>query len=134
MGPAGNPARAARLAALLLEAARGPGPPRPPAQVVAALLLPPPGPRVLPALRRFFPAECRLRALPGGGPASPPGLPPRRLLARLVRPGVPPRRWRLRFGPRGQLRAAPDDGDSDGDGHSDGDDEDDSGGAEEAWG
>ncbi|GAB0201765.1 ATPase SWSAP1 [Grus japonensis] len=100
----GAPGAAARLAALLLEAARSPGPPRPPAQILASLRLPPPSPHVLPALRRYFPAECRLRPVPGT---------PLRLRARLTLPGAPPRRWLLRFGPRGRLRVAPADGDED---------------------
>ncbi|XP_075268154.1 ATPase SWSAP1 [Opisthocomus hoazin] len=104
----GAPGPAARLAALLLEAARSPGPPRPPAQVLASLRLPPPGPQLLPVLRRYFPAECRLR--PGPGTA---------LRACLARPGAPPRRWTLRFGPRGRLGVAPAGGDSDGDEDSD---------------
>ncbi|XP_063178290.1 ATPase SWSAP1 [Chroicocephalus ridibundus] len=102
----GAPAASARLAALLLEAARAPGSPRPPAQVLAALRLPPPGPQVLPVLRRYFPAECRLRPQPGVHPC---------LRARLVRPGAPPRRWSLHFGPRGRLRVGPAEGDSEGD-------------------
>ncbi|KAM9610976.1 ATPase SWSAP1 [Morphnus guianensis] len=118
----GAPGAPARLAALLLEAARSPGPPRPPAQVLASLRLPPPGPHVLPALRRYFPAECRLRPAPGA---------PLHLRARLTRPGVPPRRWRLRFGPHGQLRVAPADRDSEGDEDTDADED---GDGDEAWG
>ncbi|XP_071656742.1 ATPase SWSAP1 [Patagioenas fasciata] len=114
----GAPGAPARLAALLLEAARSPGPPRPPAQVVASLRLPPPGPHVLPALRRYFPAECRLR--PGG-----------RLRACLTRPGAPPRRWRLRFGPQGQLRVTPGDGDSEEDEDTEPEQD---GGGDQAWG
>lgn len=128
----GAPAAPARLAALLLEAARAPGPPRPPAQVLAALRLPPPGPHVLPVLRRYFPAECRLRPVPGA---------PSRLRARLTRPGVPPRCWSLRFGPRGRLLVGPAEGDSEGDEdtHPDGDSEGDEdtepdGDGDEAWG
>ncbi|XP_064355446.1 ATPase SWSAP1 isoform X2 [Dromaius novaehollandiae] len=56
---AGGAAGGARLAALLLEAARRP--PGPPGAVLAALRLPPRGPRLLPALRRYFDAERRLR-------------------------------------------------------------------------
>ncbi|XP_064293388.1 ATPase SWSAP1 [Phalacrocorax carbo] len=119
----GAPGALARLAALLLEAARSPGPPRPPAQVLASLCLPPPGPHVLPALRRYFPAECRLRPVPGV---------PLHLCARLACPGAPPRCWHLHFSPHGQLRVAPADaGDSEGDedAHPDGDED-----SDEAWG
>ncbi|KAM9514260.1 ATPase SWSAP1 [Guaruba guarouba] len=66
---AGRSARgAARAAALLLEAARGARPRSAPARLLAALRLPPRGPRVLPALRRFFPTRVRLRprGAPGG--------------------------------------------------------------------
>ncbi|KAM6184487.1 ATPase SWSAP1 [Sarcoramphus papa] len=118
----GAPGAPARLAALLLEAARSPGPPRPPAQVLASLRLPPPGPHVLPALRRYFPAECRLRPAPGA---------PLRLRVRLTRPGPPPQRWRLRFGPHGRFRVAPADGDSEGDEDTDPDED---GDGDEAWG
>ncbi|XP_074990286.1 ATPase SWSAP1 [Calonectris borealis] len=122
----GTPGAPARLAALLLEAARSPGPPRRPAQVLASLRLPPPGPHVLPALRRYFPAECRLRPAPGA---------PLRLRARLARPGAPPRRWRLRFGPHGRLHVASADGDSEGDSEGDEDtDPDGDGDRDEAWG
>ncbi|XP_074710887.1 ATPase SWSAP1 [Strix uralensis] len=114
----GAPGAPARLAALLLEAARSPGPPRPPAQVLASLRLPPPGPHVLPILRRYFPAECRLRPAPGA---------PLHLRACLTRPGASPRCWRLRFGPHGRLHVAPADRDSEGDEDTEPD-------GDEAWG
>lgn len=105
----GGPSAPARLAALLLEASRAP---RPPARLLAALRVPPPGPRVLPVLRRYFPAECRLRPLPGV---------PLRVNVRLVLPGSVPRGWRLRFEPHGGLNVTPGPGDGDGDEDEDGD-------------
>ena len=105
----GGPSAPARLAALLLEASRAP---RPPARLLAALRLPPPGPRVLPVLRRYFPAECRLRPAPGI---------PLKVNVRLVLPGAAPRGWRLSFGHQGELHVSPGPGDGDGDEDEEGD-------------
>ncbi|XP_064557455.1 ATPase SWSAP1 [Zonotrichia leucophrys gambelii] len=122
--PSLSPAVPSRLAALLLELARAPRrcpqcPRGVPAQVVAALRLPPPGPRVLGALLRFFPARCHLRPDSAGDTAGDSDRRHRHVRVTLRCPGSATRRWRLRLGDSG-------DGDSDSGGDSDGDGEGDS--------
>lgn len=127
-----SPAGPWRLAALLLELALSPRRPRAaPAQVVAALRLPPPGPRVLRALLRFFPARCRLRPAAAADAGGRGHRGRGRVRVTLRCPGSAARRWRLRLGDGGDG-----DGDGDSDGDSDSDSDGDSGGdsgGEEEW-
>uniref|UniRef100_A0A8D0HHY7 SWIM-type zinc finger 7 associated protein 1 n=1 Tax=Sphenodon punctatus TaxID=8508 RepID=A0A8D0HHY7_SPHPU len=97
---------AARLCALLLDAASycsrrlGPDPAGiPGCRLLVSLKLPAEDPEALehlPVVRRYFPACCRLCPEAPAGTAQ-------RVSVCLSRPGAPDRKWRVEFGPEGEM-------------------------------